>query len=121
MGGRHALAAALVSMLAGIVLVVGTAADQSSDSDSAAALNPVKPLIVVTMLPAAQRQVLAVAPLATQVLRCAAQQQQQQPFAVSGAADSQAATTTAMSSPLHATLSSAADTLHKALTGGAPF
>lgn len=66
MDSRHALAAALVSMVASIVLVVNTAADPTSASTAVAAVEPHKPLIVVNMLPAGQRQ----AQLWHQLLQC---------------------------------------------------
>lgn len=123
MGSRHTLAAALVSMstLASMVFAVNTAADQTSSSAVLTAVKPDKPLIVVTMLPAGQRQALAVAPLVVQVLTCVAQQQQPRPRAAPVAASSGAADAGGTPRPLHTALSSAADTLQRALDDGAPF
>ena len=118
MGSRHTLAAALVSMLASLMFVVNTAADQTSSSAALTAAD--NPVIVVTMLPAGQRQALAVAPLVAQVLRCAAQQQQQ-PQAAPVTAGSKSAEVGGTPGQLRTALSSAADTLNRALTGGASF
>lgn len=125
MGNAHASTAVLSTLLVCTAFVIRIAADPTTSGPAPDIVKPDQPLIAVTMLPAAgQRQASAVAPAVVQVLRCAAAAQQQpQPHQQRGlvAPDSGGAVSAAMSSRLRTALSSAADTLHRAFTEGAPF
>ena len=116
MGGKYSVAAALLPFLIGTMVEADTVPEQTSFGSAAAAAKPDQPLIVVSLLPADQRQASAVAPRAAQVLRCAAQQQQQ-PAPLT--ADSAATEVLATVPDVHQALSSAADTLQKAVAAGA--